>query len=287
MPNDHRVLDRFVYKPVGHCIYCGATDDLGKEHILPFGLSGSAILLESSCRICASITGGVEQEILRGSFWPVRVFRDLKSRSKHADAPTHVPVTLVRDGQSEIVMFKLEEAPLLLPFPIFPPPSHLTQPEPTTGISIFGHHTIRFGTTLEAVRKAQGASEINVTIQLKPVSFARMLAKIAYAFAFAEGALLDLEGESFVLPSILGKRNEIGRWVGTLTKPMEVFPTFLHRIVLHHEYEQELLFAEVQLFADSQTPSYGVVLGKLKPKGQLFNREDVPRQAGSRLSLNR
>ena len=47
---EHKVLDGLVYKPVGHCIYCGATEDLGKEHILPFGLSGSAILPKSSCR---------------------------------------------------------------------------------------------------------------------------------------------------------------------------------------------------------------------------------------------
>ena len=103
-----KTLDGFVYKPVGHCIYCGATENLGKEHILPFGLSGSAILPKSSCRNCASITGRTEQDILRGSFWPaVRAFRDLKSRSKHENAPSTMPVSIFRNGEDEVVMLRL------------------------------------------------------------------------------------------------------------------------------------------------------------------------------------
>ena len=260
-----KLLDGFVYKPVGHCIYCGATEDLGKEHILPFGLSGSAILPKSSCRRCARITGDVEQDILRGSFWPVRVFRDLKSRSKHKDAPTHVSVSVVRDDKHEVVLLNIDEAPILLPFPIFAPPSHLSGAEPTSGISVSGHVTIRFGVNPKTTGKNLGASEIKITVELKPCEFARMIAKIGYAFAYAEGAIADLEGESYILPAILGERDEIGHWVGTLTKPLEAFPTLLHRVLIHHELEKGFLFAEVQLFSDSQTPSYGVILGKLKP----------------------
>lgn len=262
---EHKVLDGMVYKPVGHCIYCGATENLAKEHILPFGLSGSAILPKSSCRSCASITGSVEQDILRGSFWPVRVFRDLKSRSKHKDAPTHVPVSVVRNGEHEVVLLNIDEAPILLPFPLFAPPSHLSHAEPTTGISVLGLVTIRFGVDLETTGRTLDASEISITVEQKPCAFARMIAKIGYAFAYAEGAIADLEGEPYILPAILGEHDEIGRWVGTLTKPLEAFPTLLHRVLIHRDSEEGLLFAEVQLFSDSQTPSYGVVLGKLKP----------------------
>jgi len=262
---EHKVLDGLVYKPVGHCIYCGATEDLGKEHILPFGLSGSAILPKSSCRSCASITGRVEQDILRGSFWPVRVFRDLKSRSKHKDAPAQVSVSVVRNGKHDSVLLSIDEAPILLPFPMFDPPRHLSQVEQTTGISVSGHVTIRFGVEPETTGRKLGASKINITAELNPCAFARMIAKIGYAFAYAEGAIADLEGKPYVLPAILGEQDEIGRWVGTLTKPLEAFPTLLHRVLIHHDSEKGLLFAEVQLFSDSPTPSYGVILGKLKP----------------------
>lgn len=262
---DHKVLDGRVYKPVGRCIYCGGKENLENEHILPFGLSGSAILPKSSCRNCASITGKVEQDILRGSFWPVRIFRDLKSRSKHKKASAQVSVSVIRNGKQDEILLNIDEAPILLPFPVFEPPWHLSQVEQAIGISVLGHITIRFGTDPKTKGRTLGASEINIIAELNPCAFARMIAKIGYAFAYAEGAIADLEGKSYVLPAILGEQDEIGRWVGTLTKPLETFPTMLHRVLIHHDSEKGLLFAEVQLFSDSPTPSYGVILGKLKP----------------------
>jgi hypothetical protein len=75
----------------------------------------------------------------------------------------------------------------------------------------------------------------------------------------------DMDGETFVLPSILGEKDEIGRWVGTLTDPPKCHPGTLHRVEVHHDRQRDLLCAEVQLFSDSETPSYGVILGRLKP----------------------
>ena len=48
------------YAPVGRCIYCGAfSNALTKEHIIPFGLAGNALVLpKASCQTCAAITGG-------------------------------------------------------------------------------------------------------------------------------------------------------------------------------------------------------------------------------------
>lgn len=102
-----RILDGTSYPPVGRCIYCSATEGLEKEHILPFGLSGTATLPQSSCRDCARITGSIEQAVLRGPFLPVRVYRDLKSRSKHRDAPRTLPLTFIRDGAEYTIDLKL------------------------------------------------------------------------------------------------------------------------------------------------------------------------------------
>lgn len=260
-----RILGSHVYKSVGVCIYCGATDNLTNEHILPFGLSGSSILPKSSCQQCAAITGKVEQDILRGSFSPVRVFRDLKSRSKHKDAPRQIEVAITRNNNHEVILLNIDEAPILLPFPIYPLPSHCLSKESMIGILVSGHHTIRFGSDPLDIAKRLGGSKIDIDVQLKPVEFARMIAKVGYAFAYAEGEIEHIEGPSFVLPAILGKSDDIGRWVGNIpNKPIEVFPNYLHRILLHRDTEKRLLFAEVQLFSDSETPSYVVVLGKLK-----------------------
>lgn len=262
--DEHAVLNDVVYPPVGHCIYCGATENLSKEHILPFGLSGSAILPKASCQKCTSITGKFEQEILRGSFWPVRVFRDLKSRSKHKDAPSHIDILVNRDGRFETVQLPIDEAPIFLPFPVFPLPTHLSKAQTVNGITVSGHVTVQFGADPGTIGKALGGSAINITATMNPREFALMIAKIGYSYAYAEGTLGDIDGESYVLPSVLGAKDEIGRWVGTLTKPITIYPTMLHRIEIHRDFEKGLLFAEVQLFADSSTPSYGVILGKLR-----------------------
>src|SRR5215216_5459596 len=34
---------------VGHCIYCGCLEKLEREHIVPLGLSGNAVLQQASC----------------------------------------------------------------------------------------------------------------------------------------------------------------------------------------------------------------------------------------------
>lgn len=78
------------------------------------------------------------------------------------------------------------------------------------------------------------------------------------------GQQFDLDGDPFVITAILGDKDDIGCWVGTITKPVETHPDHLHRILLHHDNVNGLLLAEVQLFSDSQTPSYGVIIGKLK-----------------------
>lgn len=258
-------LDGRVYQPVWRCIYCGQTADLEKEHILPLALNGTAILPKSSCRRCASITGAFEQELLRGSFWPVRIFRDLKSRTKHKDAPGTFPITFVRDGNEEVHHLSVNDLPILLHFPLLAPPGYLVPGYASAGVSLSGLATVRFGTDPVRAVGMRGASGLQVSERHRPIEFARMIAKIAYAFAYAEGAMNDVVGESFVLPAILGEKDEIGRWVGTLTEPPKAHPGVLHRLEIHHDRERQLLCVEVQLFSDSQAPSYGVILGRLKP----------------------
>jgi len=242
------------------------TENLRKEHILPFGLSGSAILPKSSCGGCAKITARLEQMVLRGPMWPVRVFRDLKSRTKHQYAPKNLPLVVIRNGQDVIVDHPIEDFPIVLMFPVFAPPALLFPEGYQQGIVLWGLATVRFGPPAEEVAARLGASQIRIEQEYRVAEFARMIAKIAYAFAFAEGAVDSLDGSATVIPAILGERNDIGLWVGTLTKPCESHPGDLHRLILHRDHEKGLLIVEVQLFSDSETPSYCVILGRLKSK---------------------
>lgn len=257
-------LNNLKYGPVGHCIYCGSTQDLEKEHILPFGLSGTAVLPDSTCRQCAAISGEVEQAVLRGPMWAVRVYRDLKSRTKHKDAPKGYPLTVVKGGQEINIEVPIADFPILLHFPIFAPPGYLDPSGYKNGIRVSGVATISFGPRPEEIAKKLGVEKISINQDQKPAAFARMIAKIAYAWAAAERKLDRIADASFVVSAILGKTDDIGQWVGTLTDPMQKYEGLLHRILVHEDNKRHLLIAEVHLFSDSQAPKYGVILGQLK-----------------------
>ena len=252
------------YAAIGHCIYCGCTESLEREHIFPFGLNGSAVLPKSSCRPCAKITGRQEQIVLRGSMWAVRAYRGLKSRTKHKDAPETYPLTVIRQGAEEVVELPAKEYPILLPFPIFAQPAFVNPAGYRSGIEILGIQTIAFGPAPEEVARRLGATTIRITREHEPVAFARVIAKIAYAAAAAEGLLDLVESKPSVVQSILGAVDDIGRWVGTLSGPAKSVAGQLHRLLFHRDDEKGLLFGEVQLFSDSQGPRYVVILGKLR-----------------------
>lgn len=90
-----------------------------------------------------------------------------------------------------------------------------------------------------------------------------MIAKIAYAYAAAERKIDLIRGKSFVLPAILGETDDIGNWVGTRTDTFEKYTGLLHRIFIHEDYERHILLGEVQLFSDSNSPRYVVILGEI------------------------
>jgi hypothetical protein len=252
------------YPPVGRCIYCGCTEGLEDEHIFPFGLDGTAILPKSSCRACARITGRHEQIVLRGSMWAVRVFRGIKSRRKHRSAPKTYPLTVISQGAEEVVELPAEQYPILLPFPIFGPPAFLRPAGYRSGIVVLGVRTISFGPAPEEVIRNLGADALKIARQDEPVAFARVIAKIAYAAAVASGMLEMVDSEPRIVQSILGSVDDIGRWVGTIGGPPQSFTGQLHRILFQRDEVEGLLLSEVQLFSDSQTPRYIVILGKLQ-----------------------
>jgi len=260
-------LARRNYPPVGHCIYCRATDNLSREHIIPFGIKGNAVLPAASCARCRNITASFEREVLRGSMRAVRLRLKLQSRKKHEGAPLTERLRFTRNGVSETIDLPIERFPIRLPFLKFSPPRFLTVGE-NSGLNITGVATISFGPRPEIVGKELGAQELVLQSHRdSPVSFARMIAKIGYAMAYALGEIDRLEGPSLVIPSILGDVDDIGQWVGTLTGPIRKYPALLHRVEIHPDRDRRVLVAEVQLFSNSETPTYQVILGHLKSTG--------------------
>lgn len=256
--------------PIGYCIYCGALENLSREHIIAYGLSGTAVLQEASCSRCSVITGEFERKVLRGPMANVRKVLGLQSRSKHKKAHSNAKLTLIKDNNEINVEVPMNEYPLILSFPTFGVPHCLTGAT-ELGINLKGVTAILFGPRPEDVLQRFQAQKINIPEPpSEPIAFARMLAKIAYCFAVKNSELSKLKGSCLVLPAILGQSDDIGRWVGTLDGPIRTYPNLLHRLAIHSDREKGLLTAEVQLFAHSQTPSYGVILGRLKATTNKF-----------------
>lgn len=259
-------LNHHSYDAVGHCIYCGASEDLRDEHIVPYGLGGNLILPKSSCGVCADITSKFELSVQRGSFWAARIFRDIQSRRKHNKAPEYYPLTIERKGKKETIEVSLDEYPIILPFPLFSVPGYMKPEGYEKGIRLEGIASVSFGPRPEHILRKLGAESISFQPRGdKPADFARMVAKIAFSMAAAVGALAELKShQSPVLPAILGKADDIGRWVGTITDPITIHKGHLHRVLIHRDEQKGLLLGDVHLFSDSQTPRYGVILGELK-----------------------
>lgn len=261
-----------TFPPVGYCIYCGSTESLSDEHIVPYGLSGDAVLPRASCGVCARETGRFEQLVLRGPLRSARIHRRLKSRTRHRDGPDMHRLVLVRESGEEEVDVPLADYPILLHFPIFSQPGCVTGLK-LPGIQMQGIQTILFGPHPEEVAKRHGAKQVRFpTTREQPVAFARMIAKIGYGYACATGQTSRIDGSSPVVSCIRGMADDVGQWVFTENSRTVSYPGLLHRIVIHEIGGS--LVAEVHLFADSQTPRYGVVLGRLKADDQQAAREE-------------
>lgn len=247
------------YSAVGKCIYCGATDNLTDEHIMPFGLSGPTKLPKSSCRECAKVTCRFEAQVLRGPMRGVRVYRQLASRSRHKGVPKTAPLRVIRGGVEEVVHLPFEEHPVLLAFPVFSLPALLDSEGYSHGVRMKGIASISFGRSPMAVRDALGVDDFRITQNYRIAEFARMIAKIAYSYAVAEGFVQIDAGLPPLTTAILGGTEDIGVYVGTFSDPLRREPGRLHTIGLHEDHERGLRYGSVKLFADAPTPHYGVM----------------------------
>lgn len=257
--------DKHIFPPVGKCIYCGSTESLTDEHIVPYGLGGNLELPKSSCKACATITSNFELAVLRGSMHPARIFREIQSRKDHKYAPTHYPIVKESNGVQKSIEVPIEDYPILVPFPIFAVPGYLQGKDETHGITMTGLATVLFGCKSdELLIKYKGT---RIVIEPKgdtPVDFARMIAKLAFSMAVTTGAFEGADySNSFVLPAILGEKDDIGQWVGTITDPIFASKYHLHRILIHRDQEKGLLIGDVHIFSDSETPRYGVILATI------------------------
>lgn len=258
------LLNAHKFAPLERCLYCGSVAELTSEHLVPYGLGGNIELPASSCKICAVKTSKFERDVLRGPMCHVRILLDIQSRRKHRNAPGRPQVQVSTDLEDVCKELPVEESPIVLHFPVFVIPGYFRPEAYVRGVEIKGVITYSFGPSIEAVLVDRSARSIEFSAEVQPFhSFARLVAKIAYGMAVATGAIKLIKAPSPIVGAILGDRDEIGKWVGTLTEPTRAWPGQLHRVAVMPDVSKGLLMAEVQLFSETDTPRYGVIVGEL------------------------
>jgi len=253
-------LPRKVLGKIGKCIYCGKTEKpLQTEHIIPYGLNGPWELLEASCDKCAAITSTFESTVLRDSLIMPRVALDFPTRRRDR-RPKKFPLAITRNRQQEVVEVPMHEHFAVMILPISEFPAYLDGRPYTKGVTIKSVIGIQVGgPSVEELGKRYGTKKLGITTTWHGNCFERMLAKIAYGFSVAYFGMENLE-EVYVLPAILGQKDDVGRWVGTAKDIRLDIGKFLHHIELTIINEE--IIVRIKLFALFNVPEYLVVVGR-------------------------
>lgn len=251
-------------KPVGSCVYCGSTENLTDEHVVPFALGGNLILPKASCEACAKITSLFERRVTRGFMLPARTVAGLPTR-RPKERPTSFGMEVGAPDDLRQVEFSVAGFPAFLQLPHFAKPGFFSGPPYKTGVVIDGIDTIHFGKDPRELAGEMGITSMRQTATIAATDFARMIAKIAYCSAIVEYGPLPLDGCP-VLPFILGSADDGNVWVGSADFQTELERRGAH-VVLYTvpmrsdaNPKETILLSRVKLFANAGARGYEVIV---------------------------
>lgn len=227
------------------CVYCGSTNNLSKEHVIPYGLNGTSTIANGSCDKCQRVTHKFEAAVLRGELQEVRYKLRMSSRSKHKGALNGR--TAIRDS-------------IVTVFPVYPLPNYFGE-RPDDGLRVEQLQII--------ASDRSGLEKDGHSHTLMPVEFARMIAKIAYCFAWSTRLVDVVVDTSGLVDAFMRNPSSLGKYVGTRRPPYRRAPTPGHSLTAGCVREKRVVFVNVQLLADRGTPTYIVALGNLKEGWEL------------------
>jgi hypothetical protein len=209
----HEIRETTKTKPIGRCVYCGCSEGLTDEHIVPFALGGNYVLPKASCKPCAKITSQFEQRVLRGFMLSARTVGGLPTR-RPKERPTSFEMEVGEAEDLRTVEFSVDNFPAFLQLPHFAAPGFFGGLPFKSGLVVCGFDTIHFGKDPKELAEEQGFKTIRQSTTIKATDFARMLAKIGYCAAVAEYGFLPIESVP-VLPFILGTADDGNVWLGS------------------------------------------------------------------------
>lgn len=247
--------------PIGYCIYCGSTEDLRKEHVVPYSLGGGAWLPKASCPICADVTSRFEGFIARDILGAFRIRTGAPTR-RPKQRPSILPLELIDvDGSRREVEVTPQTHPATLLLPDLPEPSLLLpvvegDRRPfRMWLGLPDADVLNLPTEHGAAAMRLGSFEIG--------SFYLLLAKVAHA-----GAFLDPEWTTVwepLLPDlIVGDDEDYDRLIGgsgtdEFADDDASFPFFFRSVDVENE---RYLVAFFRFFGQNKTPIYQVVVGR-------------------------
>ena len=238
------------------CIYCGAEEGLTDEHVVPYSLGGTWELKRASCTSCQKITSQLERKVSRGDFLALRTVGKFPSYHPK-NRPSELSQAYELNGQREEVVLPPHEHPAPFIMLTFAPPSILSGEAHTEVPHVSKVRVFSRTGKVQQLGRDLGATGLTVGLPDR-VLFARFLAKVALAYAVASPGLAAMK-EVFVRDAILGRTNDVGRWVGCVTQEAFTSGVGLHEIVsIVREGRVEVA---VKLFSSMDTPEYRVVVG--------------------------
>jgi hypothetical protein len=256
-------LSRIVLGEVGQCIYChDDNSSLSTEHIIPYGLNGRWELSRASCSRCAKVTSKFERSVQRVTYLLNRKSMKLPSRRKDMHL-NKFELIVNRTGKNEQIWVTAEDHPATLIFLQLAEPAFLDGRPLTKGVTVVGMIEVRgIGPSLEEVAKRYNAKEVATTATFVGNDLERMLAKSAYGFAVAKFGLDGFE-RVFVVPTILGEKDDSGRWVGCDKNINLAAGRNLHEVAIE-VMSNRVVIIRIKLFSIFATPEYKIVVGILR-----------------------
>ena len=243
------------FGPVGQCIYCGCTDELSIEHIVPKGLGGRYELHGASCEACGGITSNIEGIVMRGLYHAPRARLGLLSKKRKNEHPAEWPVEIDFGTSTEPKAIPIAEHPTVLIGPVLSVPTILLGIPKSEDTRLY-LATRPLNPDRDAVRVL--GPNVKVSARYDGIAYARMLAKIGHAYAWAK---LGHEFKPILNDLILNKPQDFPIDVIGGTMELPAHGTQLHEIELLPEWEGYLV-VRLRLFSALQMPIYYVVVGK-------------------------
>jgi HNH endonuclease len=256
-----------TYASVERCIYCGSTEELSDEHIIPLGLGGRLVLPRASCAICSPKTSKRERTCLRTMYGPLRLLYGLPSRRKQ-ERPSGLQLKVKKTPRSEweYVLVPQERYPFLITFPYFEAPTAMYTADASSAAGPGanqlwirgGSPHYNFKKLLQSLVEELGVYSVMPESKADVSAFCSLLAKVALSYLAAEAGIYA--PRSRLAQIALGEdMSNCLYYIGSVTNdepPVER----LHDLSFGRHLRTDSILVRIRLLSKLGTPTYFVVL---------------------------